>query len=73
MVFLLCDISEYKAQYIKMSVHSQSIFYLSQGGDLAAVIGKGQVGYPKRDHITGLIGDNHLPTTDATREVCSAH
>lgn len=33
---------------------------------------RGQVGYPRRDPVTGLITDHHLPTTDATREVCDS-
>lgn len=37
-------------------------------GELATVMGKGKVGRPRRDPLTGLLLDNHLRTSDVSKE-----
>ena len=45
-----------------------SSLVLSQAGDFATEITRGQVGFPRRDPYTGMIQNHHLPSTDVTRE-----
>lgn len=37
-------------------------------GELVTVMGKGKVGRPRRDPLTGLLLDNHLKTSDVSKE-----